>query len=92
MINHAVVIEFAKVLDLSNSALIVFEVILLQTYHDVFQEIVNHSRDKVLMISVQGTCEDCEEMDVPILYFAGLREDLLQDTNNLSRLETAHAI
>ena len=59
MINHAVVIEFAEILDLGDSALIVFEVILLQTYHNVFQEIVNDGRDKVLMISIQGTCEDC---------------------------------
>ena len=92
MINHTVVIQFTKVLDLCNSALIVFELILLQANYDVFQEIVNDRRDKVLVISIQSTGEDCKKMNIAVLYFAGFREDLLQDSNNLLSLESAHAI
>lgn len=83
MINHTIVVEFAKILDLCNSALVVFEVILLQANNDIFQEIVNDGRDKVLMISIQGTYEDCEKMDITILDFPGFRENLLQDSHNL---------
>jgi hypothetical protein len=72
MINHAVVVKFAKILDLCESALIEFEVILLQAEHDVFQEIVDNRGDKILMISVQSTREYCKKVDVAVFYFARL--------------------
>ena len=42
------------------------------------------------MVSIESTRENCEEMNIAILDFAGLREDLLQDSNNLMSLERAH--
>lgn len=72
VVNHAIVVQLAKILDLRNSALVKFEVILLQTKHDIFKSIVNNGRDKVLMVPIQRTCEDCKEVYIAVLDFSGL--------------------
>ena len=54
MINHAIVIKLAKVLDFRNSSLVELEVILLQAYHDVFQDVINDGCDELLVVSVQS--------------------------------------
>ena len=77
MIKHAEVVKFAKVLDFSNSSLVEFEVILLQTENNVFQNIVNDCDDKVLMITIQSSCKNGKQVDVSILNLSGFREDLL---------------
>lgn len=76
MINHPIVVKLTKILDLCNSALVEFEIILLQSKHDVFQEIVNDGSDKVLVISIQRTYKDCKKVNITIFDFAGLRENL----------------
>jgi hypothetical protein len=54
MLNHAVIVELPKILNLCNSPLIIFEVILLETQDNVFQDIVNNCSDEVLVVTVQS--------------------------------------
>jgi hypothetical protein len=70
MINHAIVVQLAQVFHFCNSSLVVFEVVLLQPKHDVFQDVIDDSRNKVLMITVQCTGYDSKQMDISILDLA----------------------
>ena len=58
VIDHAIIVKLAKVLDLCNPSLVEFEVVLLQTEHDVFQDIVDNSRDEILMVTRQCANHD----------------------------------
>lgn len=72
VINHPIIIEFTKILDFSDSSLVVLEVILLQADSDVFEYVVNDCYDKRLVISVQSTRKNGQKMNVTILDFAWL--------------------
>ena len=72
MFNHAVIVELPKILNLCNSPLIIFEVILLETQDNVFQDIVNNCSDEVLVVTVQSASHDRKQMDVTVFDFAGL--------------------
>lgn len=90
MINHSIIVEFAKVLDLCKSSLVEFEIILFQPDHDILQDIVDDCCNEVLMVTVQSTSENCKKMNITILDFSGFGEDLLEYGDNLSRFSKAH--
>jgi hypothetical protein len=71
VLNHAEIVELPKVLDFCNSPLIIFEIILLETQDNVFQDIVNDCGDEVLVVTVQSASHDRKQMDVTVLNFAG---------------------
>ena len=82
-INHLVVVQLSKIFDFGNTALVEFKVILLQTKSDCLEKVVNDQDYKVLVIAVKGPSQDRKEMDITILDFPGLRENLLKYTDDL---------
>lgn len=52
MIDHTIIVKFSQVFEFGNSALIEFEVVLFQTKNDRLQNIIDHSNDELLVISV----------------------------------------
>ena len=49
----------------------------------MFEESVDDVYNKVLMIAIQSSDNHCDQMDVAVLDFARLRENLLKDFYNL---------
>jgi hypothetical protein len=58
VINHPIIVQLTKVLDLRKTSLVEFEVILLKTKHNVFQNIVDDFCDKILMVTIQSTSQN----------------------------------
>ena len=54
-VDHLVIVEFSKVLDLGDATLIELEVVLLQAQSDLFQKIVHDRNDKLLVVAIQGS-------------------------------------
>lgn len=60
VIYHTIVVQLSKVFDFSNSSLIELEVVLFQTKHNVFEDIVNYCSDEILVIAIQRTDQNCK--------------------------------
>lgn len=82
-IDHLVVVQLSKVLDLRNTSLVELEIILLQAKGNPFENIINNLDDEVLMVAVQSTGEDSQKMDVTVFNLARLAEYPLEDFDNL---------
>ena len=82
-IDHFIVVELSKILNLCNAFLVEFEVVQLEAQGDLFQDIVHNIDDKTLMISVQRTNEDRKEMNVAVFDLDRLAKDALQNINHL---------
>jgi hypothetical protein len=67
MIDHSIIVQLTKVLDLGNSSLIEFEIILLKTKRDVLNYVVDYRRYKVLMIPVQSADQNSQKMNITVL-------------------------
>lgn len=84
-VNHLVVVELSEVLDFSDSLLIELEIVLLQTQRDLLEDVVHNADDEILVISIKGTDEDREKVDVAIFDLHRFAEDALQNIDHLSR-------
>jgi hypothetical protein len=71
MIHHPVVVQFTKILYLGDTALIVLEFVLFQANNDRFEHVIDHSDDKVLMVSIQCTYQDGQKVDIAKLDLPG---------------------
>lgn len=81
--HHAVIVEFAKVLDFCNSPLIEFIIVLLKANCDVFNQVIDDTDHKFRVVPMKGADEDGKKMDVTIFNFPWLRKDLFKHSNNL---------
>lgn len=52
MVNHAIVVELAKIFQLGDSTLVELEIILFQAKNNRLQNIVNYGDDEFLMIPI----------------------------------------
>lgn len=86
VVNHAIIVKFAQVLDLGEPALVEFEIILLQAKCNAFENGVNNRNHEALMISVESTRKNRKEMYVTVLDFPRPGEYLLENSNNLRSL------
>jgi hypothetical protein len=87
MLEHSVVVQLAQVLDFGNTALVEFEVVLLKTKRDGLDYGVDDADHEIGMVPVDGAQQDGKQMDVAKLDFSRLREDLVKNRDNLSKLE-----
>ena len=83
VLNHPVIVEFTQVLDLGDTALVELEVVLLKTERNRLNHRIDDADDKIGVVPVDGTQQDCEQMNIAILDLAGLGEDLVEDSHNL---------
>lgn len=83
MFNHSVIVEFANVLDLGNPSLVELEVVLLQPEADRLHDSVDNPDDESWVVPVNCAEENCEKMDIAVLDFARLGENLFKNGDNL---------
>ena len=77
MFQHAIVVELAEIFYLGDASLVKYEVVLLQAKINGLDQGVDDSDGKFVMVSVQGTEENRQEVDVAVLYLARLGKDLV---------------
>lgn len=82
-VNHLVVVKLSKIFDLCNALLIEFEIIQFQPKSDRLQNIVDHTNNKFLVVAVQRTSEDGQQVDIAILHLMRFAEHSLKDIDNL---------
>lgn len=83
MVDHSVIIKLPKILDLSNAALVVLEVVLLQANSHRRKYAINDRDHKARMVPVNGTEQNCENVYAAVFDLAGLRKHLGDDCDNL---------
>lgn len=82
-VNHLVVVKLSKIFDLCNALLIEFEIIDFQAKSDGLQNIVHHTNNELLMIAVQSTSEDSQQVNIAVLYFVRSAEHSFKDVDDL---------
>jgi hypothetical protein len=82
-IDHLVVVKFSEVLGFCDSSLVIFEIVLFQPDRYLLKDIVHYANNKLLMVTVKGTCKDGEKVDVAILDLPRFGEYFLQYRDNL---------
>ena len=84
VLEHPIVVQLAKVLDFCDAPLAESEVVLFQSKAYRLDNCINRSDDKIGVITIQGTQQYSEKVDVAVFDLAGFRKDLLKDRNDLS--------
>lgn len=82
---HSVVVEFSQVLDLGNSALVELEIILFEAEGNGLNHRVDNTDDKASVVPVDGAQQDSEKVDIAVFDLSRLREDLVQNCDNLRK-------
>ena len=54
-VNHLVIVQLSKILDLSSASLVEPKVVLLKAKSDILENVVDDSDGKVLMVSVKSS-------------------------------------
>ena len=83
VLQHAIVVEFAEVLDFSDATLQKSEVVLLEPKAHGLDDVVNNSHNEVGVVAVHGAQQNSQQVNVAELHLSRLREDLLQNTHDL---------
>lgn len=86
-VNHLIVVKLSKIFDLCNAFLVELEIIEFQAKGDGLQDIVHHTNNELLVIAVQSTGEDSQQVNIAVLYFVRSAKYSFKDIDNLVKCQ-----